>query len=161
MNTFSHTVAIAAYAGLLCMTESPARATEPANVPSFHRLFVVNNTSCQAVIPTKTGLITAPIELRQTDGHWRAVALLRAPIGTNKNALLHAGELWQFIVPGSAKGRPVKARFALGAVDGIIYSQPFEMNVDPLSASQTVDCWLARIRPAKSDHGPVIATADK
>jgi hypothetical protein len=131
------------------------------SVPSFNRVIVVNNTSRQAIIPTKTRLITAFIELRQTDGQWRAVALLRAPIGTNKNAVLHAGELWQFIVPGPAKGRPVKARLALGAVDGTIYSQPFEMNVDPLSASQTVDCWLARIRPAKSDHGPVIATADK
>ena len=161
MKIFRQMLAITLCVSILWMTGSPARATESANMPSFHRVLMVNNTPRQAVIPTESGLLTADLETQQADGQWHAVAKLRAPTGTHQSVVFHAGEIWQFLMPGSAMGLPVKARLVLSVSGGAIYSQPFEMNVDLLSASKTVDCWLARIRPAKSEHGPVIAAADK
>lgn len=161
MRTFRHTLSMASFVGLLWTTGSPARATEQTNVPSFHRVVVVNDTSPQTVIPTGSGLVTAALETRQADGHWRAVAKLKAPIGTDQNIVLRAGEIWQFIVPGSATGLPVKGRLALRVAGGTVYSQPFEMRVDPLSAWQTMDCWLARIQPVHAGLGPVIARAHR
>ena len=157
MRTFRHTVSIVSLVGLLWTPGSPARATEQTNVPSFHRVVVFNDTSPQTVIPTESGLITAALETRQADGQWHAVAKLKAPIGTKQSIVLRAGEIWQFIVPGSATGLPVKGRLALRVAGGTLYSQPFEVRVDPLSARQTMDCWLARIQPVHADLGPVIA----
>jgi len=161
MRACRHTVAIASFVGLLWTTGSPARATEQTNVPSFHRVVVVNETSPQTVVPTESGLITAALETRQADGQWRAVAKLKAPIGTNQSIVFRAGEIWQFIVPGSATGFQVKGRLALRLAGGTVYSQPFDIRVDPLSARQTMDCWLARIQPVHAGLGPVIAGADR
>jgi len=161
MRPFRNMAVIYVCVSVLWTTGSPARATESANIPSFHRVLVVNNTPRQAVIPTELGLLTADLETQQADGQWHAVAKLRAPTGTHQSVVFHAGEIWQFLMPGSAMGLPVKVRLVLSVVGGTIYSQAFEMNVDLLSASQTVDCWLARIRPAKSEHGPVIAAANQ
>lgn len=161
MRTFRHTVSMASLVGLVWTTASPARATEQTNAPSFHRVVVVNETSSQTVVPTESGLIMAALETRQADGQWRAVANLKAPIGTNQSIVLRAGEIWQFIVPGSATGLPVEGRLALRVAGGTLYSQPFEVRVDPLSARQTMDCWLARIRPVHVCLGPVIAGVDR
>ena len=161
MKIFLQMLTIVLCVSTLWMTGSPARGTESANMPSFQRVLVVNNTPRQAVIPTESGLLTAELETQQSDGQWHSVAKLRAPTGTHQSVVFHAGEIWQFLMPGAAMGLPVKARLVLSVAGGTIYSQAFEMNVDLLSASQTVDCWLARIRPAKSEQSPVIAAADK
>jgi hypothetical protein len=159
MRKVRQTLSIVFCVGVLGTAGSPARATELANVPSFHRVLMVNDASAQAVVPTESGLITATIEVQQADGRWRSVARVRAPVGTSHNVVLQAGEIWQFIVPGSARGLPVKARLALGVVGGTIHSQPFALRVEPLPTQQTMDCWLARIRPAHVGLGPVIAVA--
>jgi hypothetical protein len=160
MNMFRRSALITAYVSISWTTESPAQVAEPVNIPSFHRVHVVNNTLKYSVVPTESGVLTAAVEMRHSDGQWRAVAKLRAPAGTNRRVVMCGGEIWQFIVPLSPTGNPVKARLALDATGGTIYSQPFEINLDPLLSSQTLDCWLARIRPAQLDHGPVFAAGD-
>jgi hypothetical protein len=161
MRTFLHIFAAFASLAVLWLLGSPARTAEPAQVPSFHHVLVINNTPRAAALPTEAGLLTAAMETQQADGQWRAVATLRAPIGINPKIVFRAGEVWQFIVPRSATGLPAKARLALGVSGGMLYSQPFEVNSDPSSSGRIVDCWLARMQPAQSEHGVVIAVAGK
>jgi hypothetical protein len=161
MRTFLHIFAAFTSLAVLWLPGSPARAAEPAQVPSFHHVLVINNTPRAAALLTEAGLLTAAMETQQADGQWRGVATLRAPIGINPKIVFRAGEIWQFIVPGSGRGVPAKARLALGVAGGVFYSQPFEVNVDPSSSGQIVDCWLARIQPAQSEHRVVITVADK
>jgi hypothetical protein len=126
----------------------------------FHHVLVVNDAAHGAFMSTESGLLTAAMETQQPDGQWRAVAKLRFPTGTRQSVVLRAGEVWQFIVPASATGLPVKARVALGGSSGTIYSQPFVANVDPSLAGLPLNCWLARIRPTEPDQAVAIAVAD-
>ena len=75
-------------------------------------------------------------------------------------AEVQSGEVWQFIIPDFGSGVPAIVRLAVGTCDETIYSQPFAAHLDPLMADIDVNCWLARIRPAHTNQGPIIAAAE-
>lgn len=144
----------------LLVPSNSARATEQAGIPSFHRVLVVNDTALPVVPEVQSSRITAIIEMQQEDGRWRAVGKLRAPAGACSNPGLSDGEVWQFIIPDFGTGLPAKVRLVVGTSGQTIYSQPFRANIDALKTDAHLDCWLARIRPAPSDQGPIIAAAE-
>jgi hypothetical protein len=159
MKALRHIFPMIATAGVLLMTSNPGRATEQAGTPSFHRVLVVNGSAIPVVAEVQSGLITAIVEMQQEDGRWRAVGKLRAPAGACSNTRLLDGEVWQFIIPDFGTGLPVKLRLAVGTSGHTIYSQAFRANVDPLKPDTHFDCWLARLRPAPSEQGPILAAA--
>ncbi|MFM8459323.1 MAG: hypothetical protein ACKOB0_10325 [Chthoniobacterales bacterium] len=145
---------------VLLVTLNSGRATEQAGIPSFHRVLVVNDKARPVAAEVQSGLITAIVEMQQEDGRWRAVGKLRAPAGACSSTRLSDGEIWQFIIPDFGSGLPAKVRLAVGTSGQTIYSQPFRANVDPLKTDIHLECWLARIRPAPSEQGPIIAAVE-
>jgi len=157
MKAMRHIFPMIASAVVLLMTSNPGRATEQAGTRSFHRVLVVNDSVTPVVVEVQSGLITAIVEMQQEDGHWRAVGKLRAPAGACSSTRLSDGEVWQFIIPDFGTGLLVKLRLAVGTSGHMMYSQAFRANVDPLKADTHLDCWLARIRAAPSEQGPILA----
>lgn len=160
MKALRRVLPMIALAVAFLLTDTAVRAAEPTGIPLFHRILVVNDTARPVVAEVQSGLIMAIIEMQQEDGQWLAVGKIRAPAGACSNPGLSDGEVWQFIIPDFGTGLPAKVRLAVGTSGQMIYSQPFRANVDPLKTDTHLDCWLARIRPAPSEQGPIIAAAE-
>ena len=160
MEALRYIFSVIACMSFLWATPNSGRATEQIGIPSFHRVLVVNGTARPVVAEVQSGLITAILETQQADGCWRAVGKLRAPTRACTNPEISEGEVWQFIIPDFGTGVPAIVRLAVGTCDETIYSQPFAAHLDPLMADIDVNCWLARIRPAHTNQGPIIAAAE-
>jgi len=160
MKVQRHIFPMIASAVVLLVTSNSGRATEQAGAPSFHRVLVVNDSAIPVAAEVQSGLITAIVEMQHEDGHWRAISKLRAPAGVCSSTRLSDGEAWQFIIPDFGTGLLAKLRLAVGTSGQTIYSETFRANVDPLKTDTYLDCWLARIRPVRSEQGPIIAAAE-
>ncbi|MFZ4483256.1 MAG: hypothetical protein ACOYOL_04665 [Chthoniobacterales bacterium] len=160
MKSLRHIFPMIASAVALLATNSEGWAAEQPKIPLFHRVLVVNHTARPLVADGPSGLITAILEIRQEDGRWRAVGKLRAPTRACAIPELSEDEVWQFIIPDLGTGVPATARLAVGISGETIHSRPFAAHVDPLTSDTNLDCWLARIRPAQPNQGPIIAVAE-
>ena len=160
MKSLRHIFPVITSAVVLLGTDSAGRADEQTGIPLFHCVLVVNDTARPVVAEVQAGLLTAVIEVQQTERRWRAIGKLRAPTGACANPTLSEVEIWQFIVPESGTSPRAKVRLAVGTSGRTIYSDPFEAGVDLLAAGQTMDCWLARIRATDTHQAPIIAAAE-
>ena len=160
MKVQRHIFPMIASAVVLLVTSNSGRATEQVAALSFHRVLVVSDSAIPVAAEVQSGLITAILETQQADGCWRAVGKFRAPTRACTNPEISEGEVWQFIIPDFGTGVPAIVRLAVGTCDETVYSQPFAAHLDPLMADIDVNCWLARIRPAHTNQGPIIAAAE-
>jgi len=161
MKALRHIFLVITSTGLLLVSNNAGRAAEQIEIPSFLRVPVFNSTERPVVADVQSGFITATIEMQQEDGRWRAVGKLRAPTRACAIPELSEGEIWQFIIPDFGSGVLATVRLAVGMSGEIIYSQPFAAHVDPLISNRSTDCWLARIRPAPPEQGPILLVAAK
>lgn len=160
MTVLRHIFLVIASTGFLFVSDNAGRAAEQTEVPSFHRVLVINNSEQPVVADVQSGFITATIEMQQEDGRWCAVGKLRAPTRACAISELSEGEVWQFIIPDFGSGVSATVRVAVGMSGETIYSQPFAAHIDPLISNSSIDCWLARIGPVQPHQGPIIATAE-